>query len=699
MARNQFNTLSTTTIPSKVHVNAQTILIARHYLLAVPQEIDPESKVRTAYLNAYLFFNFGIVVDRPELLTETHVEEISDLFKLNVPASFYKNPQDTKYYTSDELFVNQVLAYFLAYGEKDSSVDVFDKELPEYPEGKEIKLREFKILFSDEADEVLTNIAKSYADYKRPWSLDEENEFVYLYEHGYYKDFDILCADNAITMLNKDANFARFLYKKDLVKISVTACGEKSKLVLGKETANLIRKAIPLVKDCPMSKKQAKYFNTLINKVGAQGKVEFATNERSPYAKAQALLNKGDVLGAAKVYAANGSLFERNIKMLISRANPAEALEIINMIPSKNPIALYQFVTNLMEDDGGNRTFTFTKNRLVKKHVETEYEAKWRKSKLNEGTRKMVHDAVFAQIEAGYRAQPSLGKVYVSPDFFKVSVPVNTSASGKGIDILPAGSRIPVRGNKIRTFVHWEHAFDIDSSLVIIDEKGNVDTMGFFNYSNKAYSNDLLFSGDVTSPTGTEYYDMDLDGLRSHGIRYVIQTFHGFCSNLNSGEIYCGYQDKKNLNTKAWDPKNIELKIHVKGDTCAFMSFGIDLETNEVVIFNMLLDSENRVVSGALKDTVMKYLSSSCLELNMGLVATYRASAVVDDPLLADVVFDANYTSTMSDEERAAYVAEKLYDIANGTAVATMVTPTKQKIVRPYEVEKLVGLASGAELN
>ena len=677
MTRNQFNTLSTTTISSKLHVNAQTILITRHYLLVVPQEVDPESKVRTAYLNAYLFSNFGIVVDRPELLTETHVEEISDLFKLNVPASFYKNPQDTKYYTSDELFVNQVLAYFLAYGEENSSVDVFDKELPEYPEDKEIKLREFKILFSDEADKVLTNIAKSYADYKRPWSLDEENEFVYLYEHGYYKDFDILCADNAITMLNKDANFARFLYKKDLVKISVAACGEKSKLVLDKKTADLIRKAIPFVKDCPMSKKQAKYFNTLINKVGAQGKVKPATNERSPYAKAQALLNKGDILGAAKVYAANGSLFERNIKMLISRTNPAEALEIINMIPSKNPIALYQFVTNLMEDNGGNRTFTFTKNRLVKKHVETEYEAKWRKSRLNESTRKMIHDAVFAKIESGYHAQPSLGKVYVSPEFFKVGVPVNTSASGKGIDVLPAGSRISVRGNKIRTFVHWEHAFDIDSSLVIIDEKGKVDVMGFFNYSRKAYANDLLFSGDITSPTGTEYYDIDLDGLRRHGVRYIIQTFHGFCSNLNSGEIYCGYQDKKNLNTKAWDPKNIELKIHVKGDTCAFMSFGVDLETNEVIIFNMLLDSENRVVSGALKDTVMKYLSSNCLELNMGLIATYRAAEVVATPEEADVVFDATYNSAT--------------DLETGKAT--------QKVVRPYEVERLVGLASGAELN
>jgi hypothetical protein len=670
MTRNQFNALSATTIPSNIHVNAQTILIARHYLLAAP--IAQEDAIKTAYYNAYLFANFGIVVDKPKLLSDISVKEIADLFKLNVPASFYKNPQDTKYYTRGELFVNQVISYFLAYGEENSAIDLFgaDKKLPEYPEGDEIKLREFKILTADEADVVLADIAKAYCDYKRPWSLDETYEFVWLYDHGYYKNFDVLCGDNAITMLEKDTNFARFLFKKDLVKISVSRCGEKSKLVLDTETRDLIRKAIPLVKDCPMTKKQAKYFNTLIAKVGATGKVKTASNANSPYAKAQAALDRGDVLGAAKIYAANGSLFERNIKMLISRANPSEALEIIKMIPAKNPIALYQFVTTLMEDNGGNRTFTFTKNKLVKKHVETEYEAKWRKSRLNDATRKMVHDATFTQIEAGYRAQPSLGKVYVSEDFFKVGVPVNTSASGKGIDVLPAGSRIPVRGNKIRTFVHWEHAFDIDSSLVIIDQKGNVDVMGFFNYMHKAYSNDLLFSGDVTSPTGTEYYDMDLDGLRRHGVRYIIQTFHGFCSNLNSGEIYCGYQDKKNLNTKAWDPKNIELKIHVKGDTRAFMSFGVDLETNEVVIFNMLLDSESRVVSGDMKDTVMKYLSSSCLELNMGLVATYRASEVVATPEEADVVFDATYTALEG-----------------------------QKVVRPYEVEKLVGLASGADLN
>lgn len=675
MTRSQFNALSAITIPSNIRVNANTILIARHFLLASKEA--PKDKVRIAYLNAYLFSNFGIVVDKPELLTDEHVKEIADLFKLTVPASFYKNPQDTKFYTRGELFVNQVLAYFLAYGEKDSSIDVFDKELPEYPEGDEIKLREFKILSAEAAEAELDAIAKAYSDYKRPWSLDETYEFVWLYDHGHYKDFDILCGDNALLMLDKDAKFAKYIYKKDLVKLSVNRCGESKKLVLDDDTKKLIREALPLAKDCPMTKKQAKYFNTLISHVGVSGKVAKADNGNSPYAKAQALLNKGDVLGAAKVYAANGSLFERNIKMLMSRADPATALEIIKMIPAKNPIALYQFVTALMEDNGKNRTFTFTKNRLVRKHTETDYEAKWRKSRLNEATRKLVHDATFKQIEAGYRAQPTLGKVYVAPNFSKVGVPVNTSMSGKGIDVLPAGSRIPVRGDKIRTFVHWEHAFDIDSSLIIVDEKGKMDVMGFFNYYNKAYSNALLFSGDVTSPTGTEYYDMDLNALRRAGVKYIIQSFHGYCSNLNSGEIYCGYQDKKNLNTKAWDPKNIELKIHVKGDTRAFISFAVDLEKMEVVILNMLVDSEDRVVSTDLRPIVDKYLSDACLELNMGLVASWRGTEVVDRPEDADVVFDDAYVAD-------AYEGQPAEEV--------------QKVIRSWDLEKLVSLASGASL-
>lgn len=428
----------------------QQILISRHYLLSTK---TTEDKLRVAYLNAYLFSNFGILVDKPELLTTEHVKEISKLYKLNVPASFYKNPQDTKYYSREELFVNQVVSYFFAYGAEDSAIDLFkdEKTLPEYPECEEIKLREFKILTEAEADKVLAEITKSYCEYKRPWSSDEAIEFNYLYNNGYYSDYSILCGDNAMSLLEKDVAFARFLFKKDLVKLSISRCGESAKLVLDAQTSKLIREALPLVKDCSMTKKQAKYFNTLAKKVGVGLR---ASNTNSPYALAKAFLDKGDVLGAAHIYAANGSLLERNLKMLISRANPVEAAEIVKLIPNTNPIVLYQLMSTLMADDGNARTFAFTKNGLVRKHIETDYETKWRKSKLNDSTRKFLHDACMNQIKAGYEAQEPLGKVYIAENFYKLGVPVNTSASGKGIDVLPLGSRMSITGDYIRTFVH-----------------------------------------------------------------------------------------------------------------------------------------------------------------------------------------------------------------------------------------------------
>ena len=493
------------------------------------------------------------------------------------------------------------------------------------------------------------------------------NEFITLYEGTYYENYSILCADNALRLLPLDINFARFMYKKDLVKYSIHACGERKQFDIPANVLSSIRQALPLVKDCPMTKKQAKYFNTLVKKAGVI-LTRKTSNLLSPYRLATDALNKGDILGAAHIYAANGSLLERNLKMLISRANPIEAAEIVKLIPNTNPIVLYQLMSTLTADDGNARTFAFTKNGLVKKHIETDYETKWRKSKLNDSTRKFLHDACMSQIKAGYESQESLGKVYVSENFYKVGIPVNTSASGKGIDVLPLGSRLPITGDYIRTFVHWEKAFDIDSSLIVVDTEGKAQTMYFGNASSKPFGNSILFSGDVTSPNGTEYYDIRLAEMKAKGYKYIISTFHGFCSNLNSGEIYCGYQNKDNLETKAWDPKNIELKIHVKGDTRAFLAFGIDLETNEIVIFNQLKDDDSRIVRAEDLKIVLKYLDPAFLELNMGKVISYRGE-VVNTPEEADIIF------------------------------ADDVKPTEnQKVVRSWEVEKLVSISTGGTL-
>lgn len=641
----------------------QKMLISRRYLMLDDSGMLGGRKDQ-AWANAYLFANFGIIVDRPDLLTMKMVKDISDEYKLNVPKSYFANPQDTKYYTGAELWLEQVVSYFLAYGAEESHVRLFEKDLPDYMVGTDMKLREFCILDRDSAIEVLTDICKNLAAYKRPWSLDEQAEFELLYEEGYYDfAFEVNCGDNAVFMLDANARFAKFLYKKDLVKLSVSRVGEQKNLMFDTKTLGLIVEAIKYVKDCPMSKKQAKYFNKLRQITGAD--IKKADNKQSPNRIAIEKAKAGDIVGAAEVFAKNGSLLERNLKFLLSRANPVEAVKIIDMLSDKNPIVLYQLMSTVMADNEEARTFTFYAKNRIKKHAETEYEARWRKSRLNDATKKLVHDTCFEKIANHYRNAESFGKVYVADNFYKVALPVNTSASGKGIDVPPTGTRLPITAPNIRTFVHWENAFDIDSSVVAYDEDGKViTTMNFCNYSGKYFGNDLLFSGDVTSDKGTEYFDLKLEGLKKKDVSKVLFTFHGYCSTLDRGTIYCGYQQKTDLMTKAWDPKNIELKMHVKGEKRAYIGFIVDIDTNEIVVLNLMTDDDSRVVRGTEGELVSSYFDNSKLELNMGLIAALRGE-LVETPEEADVVFADDYKPVEGQQVIRSFDIEKLNAIVN----------------------------------
>ena len=649
----------------------QKILISRRMLVADTIPTKSAFRLEGAYLNAFLLSNFGIVVDKPELLTKEMVKDISDVYRLNVPKSYFANPQDTKFYTAEELLVEQCISYFLAYGAEDSHVHIFDKELPDYPVGEEIKIREFRILDAEEAACELLEIAKAYAAYKRPWGLDEAAEFLELYKEGCYNlaTMPILCGDNAIFMLDHDVEFARFLFKKDVVKLSISRAGEQKELTMDHEDWKLIKAILPLVKDCPMSKKQAKYFNTLVKITGS--KLKKADNKKSPNKLALEKLNSGDVIGAAEIFAKNGSLLERNLKFLLSRANPREAVKILDMLSNENPIVLYQIMSTVLADTEEARTFSFYAKNRVKTHIETEYEARWRKSRLNDATKKLVHDTCFEKIAEHYVNTESLGKVYIAPNFYKVAMPVNTSASGKGIDVPSTGTRLPISGTKIRSFVHWEDAYDIDSSTIYEHTDGKLTAINFASYSSSNFDGAARFSGDITSATGTEYFDLDLVSLKAQGIKRVVFTFHGFCSNLNAGEIYCGYQNKEDFNTKAWDPKNIELKIHVKGEKHAYVAFAIDLDTMEIIVLNLMRDDDSRAVSRKDFDAIATFMDPAKLELNMGLIAEWRAAEVVATPEEADVVFADDYVA-------------KEVELVDGE------TPKPaQVVIRSFDVEKL----------
>jgi hypothetical protein len=655
----------------QMNTTLKTVLISRHYLVA--NEENTDSNVN--YLNAFLLANFGIVVDKPSFLNKELIEQISEKFHLTVPASFYSNPQDLKFFTKDELIIEQIVSYF-AYGSDLGRIELFKKNLPEYVVGDEIKLRTFYIVSVEEAEQLLFDITNTYCTYTRPFSVDELNEFIELYKAGYLSEgADIKCKDNIMELLNYDKSFARFLDKKDIVKLSIKIFGDKAKFknVDSKTIKNWfvtsgIPEYIPYVKHCPMSKKQAKYFNKIVSLCGVD--MPKATNAQSPDRRALKLLNEGDVVGAARLYSEYGSMLERHIKMLLSRTNPREAIEILDLLEAKNPIALYQTISAITADNGEARTFTFTYNNKVKVHRETEYEQTWRKSKLNDSTRKLLKDTCIEKIKDYYKSLPSLGNIYVSDAFYKIGLPTNTSAGGKGIDVLPTGSRIPCNGSKVRTFVHWKDAFDIDSSLIVVDSDNSLKTVGWFSYSSKPFVDDILFSGDITGSKGAEYFDIDIEALAKKGYKYVVQTFHGYRSTLDRGEIYAGYQNKENLKTKAWDPKNIEMQFKVFGESRSCVAFAIDIQKREVVIINQILDNDERVIKPEGFKTIEKYLQPEYIDVNLGMIIECRGEKV-DNPADADTVFDDTFTYNVPENEEEAKVVN---------------------IIRSYELEKLVAL-------
>jgi len=621
------------------------------------------------YYAAYLLDKFGIMVDKPEKLTAEVVEFFEDMYYVRVPKAFYENPQAVRFYTAGELFVNQALAYFARYGEEDSSVDIFKPLLPKWVQGDELVLRHYSIIDHEEADCIFGDYWLELAAYTRPWSADEYADAAWLLSAGHTPigDYTIACRDNAIAMLPADINFATNLDWKDLVKLSISTLGVEKDLSLAVKRLSKdailsqLMRNVSLLKPVGMSKRQAKYFKTLCKYFG----VEVPKLLESPYKQPINMFKRGDIQEAAKLFARNGSLLERNLKMLLSRCHTVDEMQgVLQYLGAKNPMVLYQLATSLTNKEGP-RTFTFYRDHKLHKHVETEYETTWRKSDLAPFQQSRLLEAVVDRMEDYYFNLPSLGKVFIGSEFDRVAPPINTTACGTGLDVLPTGSRIPARYDKVRSFVMWKDAYDIDSSLMLVKDEGDAEVLSYWNYS---YNTDLAqFSGDITSPTGTEYWDIDVANLRQRGYRWVVQSLVGYMDDLSKGTIEVGCQNKADLMTKAWDPKNIQFKFTVKGNTRACVAFAIDLLTNEIIVLNQLVDSLDRNTNESLLCGFEKYLKTEYLDFNMARLLAMRNIELVEDPAEADWVFASNYNGT------------------EGVA---------QQIVRPWDISTLAALLS-----
>lgn len=420
---------------------------------------------------------------------------------------------------------------------------------------------------------------------------------------------------------------------------------------------------IPLVKKTSLSKKQAKFFNKLCKECNLK---IVDNNDNSPYKAAIKEIKNGNVISASKIFLDSGSLFARNFRFLLSRANNEEKNILINMLPNDNPILLYQILTTILNDNG-KRIFTFKNNNLVKCHIETDYEEKYRKSKLDYETCELLSNIIKNKIDSYYLSLPKLGKIYISEKFKKIALPVNNSCSGRGLDVLPTGSRIKINGNYIRTFCYWKNVFDIDTSALFIKDDFNQNNdyveLSWRNYNTLPLGESALSSGDCRDKNGAEYQDFKIDELLELGYRYVIYTLNGYGGKLDEGEIVCGYQNKNNLDTSAWDPKNIEFKINVISNSCAYTGFAIDLKTKEIIVLNLNSSGNNQVVNKKQLLLIEKYLKENYLNYSMYDLIKCRGEITTKEE--ANIIFDDDYIPLDNQKNIKSYEMEKLVALIN----------------------------------
>lgn len=650
-------------------INKEQILISRHYIMSNGKEDNNRDKYY-----AYLLNKFGIEIVNPKFLNKDVVQQLKKYLKINIPNSFYKNPQDLKYFSCEELYLEQLISYInidLIEGNHNKNtnfnrIELFNKVLPKYENGKEIKIRKYNIILENEINKILNDIFDAYCNYSRPFSIEETNEFLYLYSLGFYHNQDIKCKDNIFYLLDKDINFAKLLDRKDVVKFSILKFGNADFNNVNKtqkNTLKLIKNMIPLVKKTSLSKKQAKFFNKLCKECNL--KIS-DNNDNSPYKAAIKEIKNGNVISASKIFLDSGSLFARNFRFLLSRANNEEKNILINMLPNDNPILLYQILTTILNDNG-KRIFTFKNNNLVKCHIETDYEEKYRKSKLDYETRELLSNIIKNKIDSYYFSLPKLGKIYISEKFKKIALPVNNSCSGRGLDVLPTGSRIKINGNYIRTFCYWKNVFDIDTSALFIKDDFNQNNdyveLSWRNYNTLPLGESALSSGDCRDKNGAEYQDFKIDELLELGYRYVIYTLNGYGGKLDEGEIVCGYQNKNNLNTSAWDPKNIEFKINVISNSSAYTGFAIDLKTKEIIVLNLNSSGNNQVVNKKQLLLIEKYLKENYLNYSMYDLIKCRGEITTKEE--ANIIFDDDYIPLDNQKNIKSYEMEKLVALIN----------------------------------
>jgi hypothetical protein len=242
-----------------------------------------------------------------------------------------------------------------------------------------------------------------------------------------------------------------------------------------------------------------------------------------------------------------------------------------------------------------------------------------------------------------------LGKIYVDPRMKNFLLPTAQRSANPGLLQVTRGSKFDIdEGDTLRFFIYWKGYEDIDLSATFFDKywcgKGHI---SYIHLRNNEYN--CCHSGDITAaPDGaSEFIDMDINKLKSAGVRYVafnIMVYSGtFFDDMDT--CFGGWMVRQNDTGEIYEPKTVQNKFDITTHTRTVIPAIFDIETRQVIWVDMSLKNSgiNNVENGmsqiqAVGDTFSKMDKMTLQELFVfhGLA---RDAEFVTDREEADIVF------------------------------------------------------------
>lgn len=643
-------------------------LFEKHILVA-----DGEKGENTFEVLFSLAWFYGIrVTEGEELVTRDMLLTAGEYLGRDIPEPFYRGfPATVRSLSKEQLLFDQILHYFITYGMRDfenPGHSIFEEGFTRLAFKEGVEEKRFVCLSVADAELRLRGYIDDMLCASRPLSKSAfEVLLTYITEYSYLPE-RCTSKDTATRLLiaTRNPKFVKFLYLSDIIRVvdTLNFVEYKSKNVKKLNLKNADRKFVSALIDAIF---EGGYVNLrdcfekkaiwcgLLHHIHYQPRCEAAEKfcylmrnkgNQSVWSEVERYMNERDVRRAVDILRrekGTGAVL-RSLDYLVSRCKTEQDVDyVVDRLGVSSPMLLVQLIMHYATySAGGARTFRFVKHGLMSHHVETEEEMGRRRSVLGRTDLARITDRMCELLEGALKGK--LGRVYISPEMYKVALPIHESSASGGFGCLPSGSRVPLgEGQKLRAFTYWERVNDIDLSMFAITENGAESEFSWRTMFDRQ-SEIVTFSGDQTSgfDGGSEYFDVDLDLLKNHPSRY---RYVVFCNNVYSGsdfaECFCraGYMMREIFDTgEVYEPKTVKSAFTVTADSNYAILFAIDLKTRELVWLNTSIDIYSRIAAGYRFSVVLDRMKELDI-LSCGRLVSLCASELVDNPEDADVAF------------------------------------------------------------